>query len=160
VIAPLLVAAGNYLIIGRLILSVLPPTLHSILKLRATRITKIFVGCDILSFLIQVSGSGIASSNNWEGSQKDTGVNLLIVGLATQLATILFFLVVVGIFSRRAVWRGLATGTAPEGWEKVLTAIVVSCVLITVCEFPFLPMTMLRRTRADQRTGSISVSID
>jgi hypothetical protein len=136
VVAPLFIAAGNYLLIGRLILSVLPSRAHKIFGIPATRITKIFVGCDILSFLIQVSGSGIASSNNWEGNTKDIGVDVLITGLATQLLTIIIFIGVVGVFSKRAVWEGCARTDAPEGWEKVLAAIVTSCILITVSLLP------------------------
>jgi len=132
VIAPLLIAAGNYLLIGRLILSVLPPTSHKILGVSAHRITKIFVGADIMSFLIQVSGSGIASSNNWRGKTEKIGVNVLIAGLSTQLATILFFVVIVGVFGKRAVLERQARDQAPEGWRKVLAAISISSTLITL----------------------------
>jgi hypothetical protein len=132
VIAPLFIAAGNHLLIGRLILSVLPSHSHKILGLPAARITKIFVGCDIVSFLIQVSGSGIASSNNWVGKEEKIGVDLLIVGLATQLATIIIFNAVVVAFSRKAVWEGGAKEDAPIGWKKVLATISVSSTLITV----------------------------
>jgi hypothetical protein len=128
-----LIAAGNYLLIGRLIISVLPSTSQKIIGIRATRITKVFVGLDILSFLIQVSGSGIASSGNWSGDLAKVGVNVLITGLATQLATIVVFIFVVCVFSRRAVWGAEAKNDAPAGWQKVLAAISISCVLITVC---------------------------
>lgn len=130
-IAPLFIAAGNYLLIGRLIIAVLPSTSHKVMGIRATRITKVFVGLDILSFLIQVSGSGIASSGNWSGNLAKIGVNVLIAGLSSQLATILIFIIVVSVFSRQAVWRAGAREGAPAGWEKVLAAIVISCVLIT-----------------------------
>jgi hypothetical protein len=132
VIAPLFVAAGNYLIIGRLIISVLPLGSQKILGIRPTRITKTFVGCDVLSFLIQVSGSGIASSNNWTGNVESIGVDVLIVGLATQLATILVFGVIVAIFFKKAIRDNEARTDAPVGWKKVLAAIVLSIILIAV----------------------------
>lgn len=104
-IGPLFLAASNYLLLGRLLLCVLlsdtPSQIPKIYHISATKITKIFVGCDILSFLIQLSGSGIASSKNWEGNTKDVGVNVLIVGLVTQLITILAFLGILVRFSIR-----------------------------------------------------------
>jgi hypothetical protein len=136
VIAPLFLAADNYLLLGRLLLSVLPSTSSSpipkIFRISATMITKIFVGCDVFSFLIQVSGSGIASSNNWKGDTKDIGVNVLIVGLATQLLAMLVFLSVVARFCKRASWEGEVRQDPPAGWQKVLTAVIVSCTLIVV----------------------------
>jgi RTA1 like protein len=141
VLAPLFIAAGNYLLIGRLLRAVLPASTrdrrdnHRIFHIRSTRITKLFVGCDILSFLIQVSGSSIASSNNWQGNEEKVGTRVLIVGLATQLATILIFCFIVARFAKRAVWERGAKDGAPDGWQKLLTAIMVSVTLITV-SFP------------------------
>jgi hypothetical protein len=136
VVAPLFLAANNYLLLGRLLLCVLPSNNSSpvpkIFHSPVTKITKIFVGCDILSFLIQVSGSGIASSNNWQGNTKDIGVNVLIVGLATQLGTMLVFLGILARFRERTTRKDEMRQDSPAEWKKVFAAVVVSCVLILV----------------------------
>jgi hypothetical protein len=132
VIAPLFIAAVNYLLIGRIILAVLPSGHETVFRLRPTSITKIFISIDIFSFLIQASGSGIAASGNWEGNTKDIGVNVLLGGLGLQLLTIVTFLFIVASVIRRSHGEGLIKRNAPEGWQKVLRAVLISAVLILV----------------------------
>lgn len=55
----------------------------------------------MLSFLCQGAGSAIAASGGWTGSQKTLGTNVLIFGLAAQLATFTMYMVVLGLFCRR-----------------------------------------------------------
>jgi hypothetical protein len=137
VIAPLLVAAGNYLMLGRLMLAVLPENNNKILGLKPTLVTKIFVGIDIVSILIQASGSGIASSNDWEGSQKEVGVNILIAGLAIQVVTVIVFLFMCWIFSDRAYFSGIGTRVdAPELADRAFKAICISTTLVAVSKLP------------------------
>jgi hypothetical protein len=132
VIAPLFIAAANYVTIGRLITAVLPPDSQTILGLPCRKITKIFVICDILSFLVQASGSGIASSNNWQGNAENIGVDVLIAGLATQLVTVLVFAAILGTFTKTVFREGKAKDTAPSGWKRVHMAICISILLIAV----------------------------
>ncbi|KAF2491019.1 RTA1 like protein [Lophium mytilinum] len=144
ILAPIFVAAGNYLLIGRLIRVVLPPPSASatatastssakrIFGLRAQHITRIFVGCDVLSCLIQASGSGIASSGNWTGNSAKVGTDVLIAGLSTQVGTFVWFLAIVWRFSVLTKRGGLVVDGAPEGWLKVLWAIYASSALILV----------------------------
>lgn len=108
VIAPVLVCASLYILIGRLIRSTgkLPLLLFG--KVSPAWIPRIFVASDILSFLTQASGSGIASSNNWEGTQKNTGVGVLIGGLALQLVTFALFLLIV-------IWFDMKSKPSPQG---------------------------------------------
>lgn len=137
IIAPVFVAAGNYLLIGRLITAVLPSTHHRIFFIPAHLITRVFVACDILSLLIQASGSGIASSGNWEGDEAKTGTNVLIGGLVLQVATFAWFLSIVVRFwvvTKHGVKEG-----APKGWRVVGYAIWVSSVLILVRRDPQFP---------------------
>ncbi|KIW07972.1 uncharacterized protein PV09_01871 [Verruconis gallopava] len=130
ILAPLLVAAGNYTLLGRLDLAVLPVENSVILGLRPTVLTKIFLGVDIISFVIQAVGSGIASSHGWEGNSKDVGVNILLAGLATQLATVIFFLFLLWIFSQRAYFGPHKREGAPDKWEKAFEAVVFSTTMI------------------------------
>ncbi|OAA51759.1 RTM1-like protein [Metarhizium rileyi] len=53
VLAPVFIAAGNYILISRLIRAVLPPSHHRILGVPGKRLTPIFVICDIVSFIFQ-----------------------------------------------------------------------------------------------------------
>ncbi|KFA63593.1 hypothetical protein S40285_04112 [Stachybotrys chlorohalonatus IBT 40285] len=64
VMAPIFVAAGNYLLISRLIVAVLPLEKQRILGISGRRLTPIFVAFDVMAFLAQGNGSALASSNN------------------------------------------------------------------------------------------------
>ncbi|TID17464.1 hypothetical protein E2P81_ATG08036 [Venturia nashicola] len=52
---------------------------------------KIFINCELLSFSNQVPASRIASRKICAGNTENIGVDVLIVGLATKLATMLVF---------------------------------------------------------------------
>lgn len=61
---PSLFAASIYMVLGRLILYT---NGESMAPIRATRLTKIFVGGDVLSFLVQAGGKPfIPSSLSWD----------------------------------------------------------------------------------------------
>ncbi|KAF5536142.1 krueppel like ous 1 [Fusarium mexicanum] len=132
VLAPVLIAAGNYLLISRLILAVLPTSHHRIFRIPGRRLTPIFVFCDVIAFLIQGSGSGIASSDNWQGEMENIGVKVLIVGLVFQLAAFSLFLCVFRRFHVLAL--RMAVEDAPRGWQKVVLAVYISSILIMEAE--------------------------
>lgn len=119
------------MIISRLCLRVLTPNITHIYRIRTTLLTRIFVICDIVTFLIQVSGSGIASSGNWEGEVVDIGTNVLIAGLSLQIATFTFFVAIVARFHRITI-SGRVRDDAGDGWKPVLNAVYISSVLIIV----------------------------
>lgn len=95
------------------------------------RITKIFVCCDIFSFLIQASGSGIAASDNWSGDAATIGEYVLLAGLATQVATFLFFMAILIKFHMKVKHEG-ERSDAPKGWRKVLWSVYVSSAMVLV----------------------------
>jgi hypothetical protein len=135
VIAPLLVAAGNYLMLGRLMLTVLPSSDNRLLGLKPTVITKIFVGIDVVSILIQASGSGIASSNDWEGETKNIGVNVLIAGLSIQVITVAVFLFMCWLFWYRVYFSGRERRPdMPTLVIRAFKAICISTVFIAVSQ--------------------------
>ncbi|GKU02658.1 rtm1 [Fusarium langsethiae] len=130
VLAPVLIAAGNYVLISRLILAVLPPSHHIILKIPGRHLTPIFVVCDVIAFLVQGSGSGVASSSNWQGKRERTGVKILIAGLTFQLVAFSLFICV---FRRFDFLAGrMAMDSAPKGWQKVVLSVYISSVLIMI----------------------------
>ncbi|KAK1759565.1 RTA1 like protein-domain-containing protein [Echria macrotheca] len=134
VLAPVFVAAGNYLLISRLIRAVLSfsETGHRVLGMPGRLITRVFVGFDIVSFLVQCAGSGVASSTEWAGNTARIGVFILIGGLSLQAVAFLFFLSIFSRFHYLATRKGQAAAHAPVGWEKVVRAVYVSsfCILI------------------------------
>ncbi|KFY03682.1 hypothetical protein O988_01308 [Pseudogymnoascus sp. VKM F-3808] len=130
IIAPIFIGAGDYMLVSRLCLAVLPSHLIRIYGFSTRKLTRIFISADIISFLIQVSGSGIASSGNWEGSNATLGQNVLIAGLATQLLTFLFFVGILRRFHQLANTEGRED--APRGWRKVLHAVYATSALVIV----------------------------
>lgn len=130
VLAPVFIAAGNYLLISRLIRAVLPPSSHRILGIPGRRLTPIFVACDIIAFLVQGSGSGIASSDNWTGPNEKLGRYVLIGGLVFQLIAFSLFLAVFGRFHFLA--NRYEVADAPKGWRRLLIAVYCSSILIMV----------------------------
>ncbi|KAK2594050.1 hypothetical protein QQS21_008235 [Conoideocrella luteorostrata] len=139
VLAPVFIAAGNYLLISRLIRAVLPPSHHRVLGIPGKRLTPIFVVCDVVSFIIQGNGSAIASSDNWQGQKEKIGRYILIGGLAFQLISFGLFLCVFRRFHVLA--NRMARPEAPKGWRQVVLSVYVSSILIMVrciyrvCEF-------------------------
>ncbi|GKT57781.1 RTA1 domain containing protein [Colletotrichum tofieldiae] len=128
VLAPVLIAAGNYLLIGRLIRAVLPASHHTIYRVPARRLTRIFVGCDVVAFCIQGAGSGVASGGSWTGTLKEVGTKILIAGLVVQVFCFGVYLVVefaegMDGYAFRNEWLFWAFEALP-----MLIAIAVFCV--------------------------------
>uniref|UniRef100_L2G970 Rta1 domain-containing protein n=1 Tax=Colletotrichum fructicola (strain Nara gc5) TaxID=1213859 RepID=L2G970_COLFN len=96
-VAPALFAASIYMVLGRLILYLQCAPLSPI---KPSRLTKIFVVGDVLSFLVQVMGAGLLAQAN----SMNTGKTIILLGLAVQL--IFFGLFVVSIRHIRG-WRGV-----------------------------------------------------
>ncbi|KAL2698061.1 hypothetical protein AAEP93_010771 [Penicillium crustosum] len=92
-LAPALLAASIYMLLGRIIL-VLQAESHSILKKKW--LTKIFVTGDVMSFLLQGAGGGIQSSGSLDSMK--AGERIIIVGLFVQIIFFGFFIVVAGLF--------------------------------------------------------------
>jgi RTA1 like protein len=61
-------------------------------------IMTMFIGSDILSFVIQAIGAGIASANN--NSTVNVGVNILLAGTSFNFVSFTLFLFVVNYFDR------------------------------------------------------------
>jgi tellurite resistance protein TehA-like permease len=88
-IGPAFFSAAIYLSLSR-ILAIYGETL-SFLKPRV--ITSIFIGCDLLSLILQAAGGAIASTADTQSSN-DMGVNLMLAGLSTQVAATAIFAIV------------------------------------------------------------------
>jgi hypothetical protein len=121
--------------VSRLCAAVLPVTSAQIYYIPTAKLTRIFIICDIFSFLIQVSGSGIASSGNWKGTTVTIGTDVLIAGLATQVATFAFFMTIIIKFHLMA--KAAVRLDAGNAWRKMLFAVYFSSALIIVSVMRF-----------------------
>ena len=93
-----------------------------------------FITSDVLSFLTQCAGSGIASSGGWKGDLKVLGTDVLLCGLALQVVTFSIFLVVLGGFLRR-VKRHKEVGLNPCV-KRVVRAVWIAGFLVQVSLVP------------------------
>lgn len=80
--------------------------------------------------MIQGNGSGIASSDNWQGEKEKIGRYVLIGGLVFQLVAFGLFLCVFRRFHVLA--NRMAVPEAPKGWQRVVLSVYISSVLIMV----------------------------
>ncbi|KAF7718086.1 Uncharacterized protein PECH_002423 [Penicillium ucsense] len=126
-IAPAFLAASIYMTLGRIIHMLDAEKLSLI---RVGWLTKIFVGGDVLSFLMQASGAGILVSSS---NGPSTGEHIIIGGLFVQ---IIFF----GLFAISAVIFQTRVNKAPTGrsielkhiWTRHLMALYVASILILI----------------------------
>lgn len=134
-VAPALIAASIYMVLGRLVLVV---RAEHYTPIRPTWMTKIFVLGDLISFIVQVMGAGMLTNNFSRGK------TIILVGLVAQL---IFFGLFVGIAV--LIWRRMSrTPTTAalhmdsrhrsgrfnwfRGWEGVMRIIFMTSALVFV----------------------------
>jgi hypothetical protein len=130
VVSPIFVCATLYLLLARMIQLYLPVRHQIFFNFSPQLIGKLFIGSDVLSFMMQGAGSGIAASGNWQGSSKTAGVDVLLVGLALQLATFTIFLVVTWQFMCRL--RMVDGGGFEPSLKKMLTGVWIAAIFVEV----------------------------
>ncbi|GFF83605.1 protein RTM1 [Aspergillus udagawae] len=144
VIAPVFVCASLYMLLGKLEVncadgSVKKPA-NFLLRGSGRWLPWMFLSLDILAVLTQGSGSGIASSGNWKGSTKDTGIGVLIGGLVLQIVTFAAYLAIMVWFHWRATVQG---HQLPHGVQMVMKGVYIAgfCIMLRsiyrVFEFAF-----------------------
>jgi len=123
---PSLYAATIYMIYGRIVLFVNNPSASVI---RPTRVTKIFVGGDVLAFLMQSSGGGMMA----QAGNETMGKNIMLGGLFVQLLFFGFFLVISIIFWFR-MRSSAARHTVPmygnHSWHGLLMLTIGGAIII------------------------------
>ncbi|KAK6356517.1 hypothetical protein TWF718_000875 [Orbilia javanica] len=130
ILAPVFTAAGDYVILGRLLERVLPggPRAKA-LGLPARWITWIFVSSDLISFVMQGIGAAIISANT-DGrnpSAQLRGQNIIMAGLAIQIAFFSFFICAVIRFDTKT----RASHPAAK-WRALVYCLYISCICILV----------------------------
>ncbi|EPS43993.1 hypothetical protein H072_2017 [Dactylellina haptotyla CBS 200.50] len=130
VLAPLFTAAGDYIILGRLLERVLPGGRRAkTLGLPARWITWIFVTSDIISFVMQGLGAAIISANT-DGKNpaaQERGTHIIMAGLVVQIAFFSFFVCAVIRFDlkTRAAFPNVK-------WRTLVYCLYLSCTLILI----------------------------
>ncbi|KAG9250058.1 RTA1 like protein-domain-containing protein [Emericellopsis atlantica] len=87
-IGPVFIAAAIYLTLGHIVVA------HgeSISRIKPRTYTTFFVGCDIVSLVVQAVGGGIAASTPLTNPHMiDVGTNILVAGLSIQVACLFAF---------------------------------------------------------------------
>ncbi|KAF7552334.1 hypothetical protein G7Z17_g4401 [Cylindrodendrum hubeiense] len=87
-IGPVFIAAAIYLTLGRIVV------VHgeSISRIKPRTYTTFFLGCDIISLVVQAVGGGIAASTPLTNPHMiDVGTNILVAGLSIQVASLFAF---------------------------------------------------------------------
>ncbi|KAJ5162636.1 RTA-like protein [Penicillium coprophilum] len=136
-LAPPLYAASIYMILGRTV-----TYLHAehLSLVPVKWMTKIFVGGDVFSFLLQCSGGGLMAS---AGSMRETGSNITIGGLVVQLLFFGFFVVVTTVFHFRILRQPTSRsqsdrdqtrggGFKQRNWFTILVGLYIVSFLILV----------------------------
>ncbi|KAK6539733.1 hypothetical protein TWF694_009933 [Orbilia ellipsospora] len=130
VLAPLFTAAGDYIILGRLLERVLPGGKRAkALGLPARYITWIFVTSDLVSFIMQGMGAAIISANT-DGrnpAAQERGTHIIMAGLAIQIAFFSFFIAAVIRFDTKT-----KLSHPDVRWRRLVHCLYVSCALILI----------------------------
>ncbi|KAK7053344.1 envelope glycoprotein [Paramarasmius palmivorus] len=128
-IAPALIAASIYMILGRLIVMVEGEE-YSLVRIKW--LTKTFVLGDVVSFLMQSAGGGLMAANY---EMMHTGERIIIVGLIVQLLWFGFFIVTSFVFHIRIARSPTSASLrhqAPVSWKTMLYVLYAASLLIMI----------------------------
>lgn len=109
-LGPVLLAASVYMALGRIIRST-GGERYSLIRVKW--LTKTFVSSDVISFLVQGTGSGMMSMG---GSMASTAKGITIAGLVIQLVMFGLFIVTSVVFEKRM--DRFSSGTGSSSWKK------------------------------------------
>lgn len=87
-ISPALMSAAIYLCLGRIVVVFG----ESISRFRPRTYTLIFCSCDLLSLVLQAAGGAMTSTAKTYSTQQ-TGINIMLAGLSTQVVSLLIFII-------------------------------------------------------------------
>ncbi|KAJ5995647.1 RTA1 domain protein, partial [Penicillium waksmanii] len=138
-IAPAFFTAAIYICLGRIVIIYG----ENISRIRPRTYTIIFVTCDIIALILQAAGGAItAMADSDQQDLSDMGVNIMIAGLAFQVASLTLFIAMASEFALRVrkapeEMRNAFTASIRCGWKwraflfslaaAVLTIFIRSC---------------------------------
>ncbi|KLU85831.1 hypothetical protein MAPG_04851 [Magnaporthiopsis poae ATCC 64411] len=123
-LAPALFAASIYAILGRLIVALRADHLAPI---RPSRTTQLFVGGDVISFLLQMAGGGLQAAGTLEFYHQ--GEKIILTGLFIQMAFFSFFIFNAVVFHTRLSGQPPLSGIP---WQRHLYVLYAVSVVILV----------------------------
>lgn len=131
-LAPILFAASVYMFLSRIVHAA-GGAANSIVRLEW--LTRIFVGGDVLCFLVQaVGGAILAGSDSKKGS--DLGKAVILTGLCLQMVIFGFFVVVAAVWHKRMnQGSDEKPGAGDLDWRKYLTMLYAVSGIITMRNF-------------------------
>lgn len=109
-LGPVLLAASVYMALGRIIRST-GGERYSLIRVKW--LTKTFVSSDVISFLVQGTGSGMMAMG---GSMASTAKGITIAGLVIQLIMFGLFIITSVVFEKRM--DRFSSGTGLSSWKK------------------------------------------
>lgn len=127
-LGPALFAASIYMILGRIILLTNGQKFSIV---RPSWLTKIFVGGDVLCFLMQGAGGGLMSSAKRDLSKRKKGENLIVGGLFVQLVFFGLFVITSALFQTKSRAH-VKTLPASVTWKKHLYVLYFTSILILI----------------------------
>ena len=111
-IAPAFVTGAIYLCLGRIVCVHGPQ--YS--RFKPGTYTAVFITCDVIALVLQALGGGMTSSADPGSSEQDTGVNIMIAGLAWQVVALGIFMIL-SIDFGVSVLRARRSSTQPANSE-------------------------------------------
>lgn len=132
ILGPAFLAASIYLCMGRIVVVYG----RRLSRLSPRSILIIFICCDLTNLILQGVGGAI-SSTSLHRDQIQTGINVIIAGLATQVTSLLMF-ICLGVefgFRVRRESHDLAKGTCELRETRVWKAFLCGLALATLCTF-------------------------
>ncbi|CAK5273578.1 unnamed protein product [Mycena citricolor] len=138
-LSPCLFLATDYMLLSRLVNTFDPQIVDRCLFIKPTRVVKIFVWSDVLTFFLQSSGGGLTASHS--ASMANLGSKIGLIGLILQAASFLLFTFLVLTFASRVathyphIWNPKTyapvtiLSTEPlDDWRILVFIMSVTCV--------------------------------
>ncbi|KAJ6536444.1 RTA1 like protein-domain-containing protein [Mycena vulgaris] len=143
-LSPCAFLATDYMLLARLASTFDDEIAKSCLLIRPSRIVKIFVWSDGITFFLQASGGGLSSTSNT--STANLGTKISMIGLSLQLVSFALFTVLLLVFAWRVRTRFPSTwhpsagskpftvlGTHQVGdWRILFWTMCVTCIGILI----------------------------
>lgn len=99
---------------------------------RPAWLTKLFVGGDVLCFLVQAVGAAILAGSDTKKSS-DLGKAVILVGLCLQMVIFGFFMAVAAVWHKRMNEDGgYKEGSGSFNWARYLKMLYIVSTIITV----------------------------
>ena len=133
-LAPTLFAASIYVALGRII-TVIQADGHAIVRI--SWLTRIFIGGDVVSFIIQGAGAIIISHQASE--DRTRGANIITIGLAVQILFFTWFILTSAVFHWRTNWQPTDRSRNPGvPWKQhLMTLYLASAMILIMCTYRF-----------------------